>query len=235
VRADIDGKNVLFSDAKTQKLKTSRSPEVEEIFLRMIGDGRKQRAGKASSGIEIPDVFPDLIATAAYARPESCQKGSWVDAVSPQNSPNRFLQDLQARSFPAAVDRGDDARLLIHKKNRETVGRLDDKENAGEAGDQGISPEALPRHFVDEVNDIGMDLLEQERTEPFPHPASFKVFSPPIAVPETVPQERDALQLRDSDDRRTRGLIFHGRTVYIIRFMASIAREHASLAWNLAA
>jgi hypothetical protein len=59
------------------------------------------------------------------------------------------------------VDGGDCAALPVGQKNRQTVRGLDDEEKSGFLRDQGIPRRADGRRLVDDMDDLGVDLVEK--------------------------------------------------------------------------
>ncbi len=197
MRADLHPEDVLFPNAQSDKLEPGGGSEVEEVYPGTIGSRAEQRPGKARFVIEIPDILTDFIAPPADARPEGRQDGAGIGGIAVPHAADGLLENTQARAFPAAVDRGDDTLFLIDKEHGEAIGRLDDKKQAGKTGDQGIPAEPPPRHSVDEVNDVGMNLFEEEGMEMRPLAASSEVSGLPMKIAKAMLQKGDVLESWD--------------------------------------
>jgi hypothetical protein len=99
------------------------------------------------------------------------------------------------------VDGGDYALFFFHKNDRQAVGRLDNQKKAGEACNRGITPQPSLRHLVDEMNDIGVHLLQEKEFEIQPIRELPKVFLSPYKIAEPVPEKGKALELRNFHHR----------------------------------
>ena len=76
-----------------------------------------------------------------------------------------FDDDAPEGTAPAGMNGGDGALLGIDEENRNAVGGLDAQEEAGAVGDGGIALAGLGRRGVDQMDDIGMDLLQRNELE----------------------------------------------------------------------
>lgn len=111
-------------------------------------------------------------------------------------------QDPAQRSAPAAVDGRDDAPRLVDEKDGKAIGRLHDQEDEGQGGDQGVAGQPSRGRLldvvgVDDVNDIGVNLLEDDRAESVPVGQGFNVFEGPSGRPEPVDESGNAVEPRN--------------------------------------
>jgi hypothetical protein len=95
------------------------------------------------------------------------------------------------------VNGGDHPLFFFDQDNRQTVGRLDNQEKAGEACDRGITPKRLLRHLVQEMDNIGVDLLEQDGLETQLLRKPSQVILSPSQIAKPVPQKGDPFEPRD--------------------------------------
>jgi hypothetical protein len=194
VRANVDGKNVWRFDSELQELEAVGGAQVEEMPTAPAGGRAKTVSGKAGTGKGPEDIPSNLVTALPDTWTKSRQDGRGLGAVALLHSQDRFLQDTPGRSLPTAVDGGDHALSFFHQNDRKAVGRLDDEKNAAEVRDRGVTPEPAPRHPVDELNDIRVDLLEEEGLEIQTARKPSQVLLSPGSVAEPMPQKRDALE-----------------------------------------
>ena len=81
----------------------------------------------------------DFVAAAADARAERGDHVFRARAKFHLHAAERFFGDARERAAPAGMNRGDGALLRIGEKNRNAVGGLDGKQDAGLAGEQRVA------------------------------------------------------------------------------------------------
>jgi hypothetical protein len=95
------------------------------------------------------------------------------------------------------VDRGDDPPARVHEKYGEAVGGFDYQQNARKASHHGIPLEVLLGKRVDELNDVGMNLPENDGMEMFQLFGFFEIGFAPGSVAKPVDKKRNPVKARD--------------------------------------
>jgi len=85
---------------------------------------------------------------------------------------------------------------LVNKEDGKAVGGLNDQENPGEVGDQGIPAGALLGDFADNIDNFRVDLVEKNKLEIPPFCPRPKILLFPAGLPEPMIKKRKAVELR---------------------------------------
>jgi len=88
---------------------------------------------------------------------------------------------------------------FIDDKNGETVGCLYDQKEGRKFSYHGIAFKTFVGHFIDKMNHVGMDLIEEDQLEIFPFWSSCQVFFFPVSRSETVEEKWNLLEARKNE------------------------------------
>lgn len=204
---DGEGKNVPVRDTFFVKLEAIGLAEVKIMLPWMTGNKPKKRLRKPPGQESFTDILSDLVAVSVDGRPqggEDIQGGGTSPRLHP---PNGFPEHAPKGPPPAAMDRSDGALLLIDKENGQAIGGLDNQEETGQGGDEGVAAEPPPRNPVHKMDDIRMNLLQVKNPEILPAPVFPEILLRPGSSPETVDKEGNPIKAGNGEKL---GPPFHG-------------------------
>src|SRR5882762_4114851 len=104
------------------------------------------------------DFGADFVAAASDGRADGGEQVGGVALELHLHLADGFHDYAGQSASPASVDGGDGALFRVHEENRDAVGGLDAKEEAGTVGHGGIALAGFGRCGVEKMDDVGMDL-----------------------------------------------------------------------------
>jgi len=177
-------------DAGRSELTSVGREQAEEVLSRPARRS-EEIFGKSSREKFASNIFADLIAGGPDARPG---RGDDVGGICTEPGPHRFDRlsgDPQTGPLPSGMHGRGDAKAGIEKEKGQAIGGLDDQKEAGDDCHQSISRRPFRRDFLDDMNDIRMDLVEENRSQTVFSSKSVKPVFGQLAPAESVDEARD--------------------------------------------
>ena len=108
-----------------------------------------------------------FIAATADSRADGGDHVSRASAENHLHAANGFRGDSAQRSAPAGMNCGDDTIFGVGEKDRNAIGGLSGKKQAGRAGNGCITLQNFGGRGIEDVNDVGMNLFQCDELKIF--------------------------------------------------------------------
>ncbi len=117
---------------------------------------------------EFGDEFrADFVTAGADGGAESGEEIGGLAAKFEAQAADGFFGDAGERALPTRMNRGDGAFFGINEKDRNAIGGLHGEEQAGAIGGGGVALACVTGRRGEEVDHVGVDLLERREREIF--------------------------------------------------------------------
>ena len=158
VEADVFGRGLVAGGHHVQPLDGVGFVAGAE-FVEPVG-------GVGELGVELGGDFgADFVAAGADGGADGGEEVGGVGGEVHLHLADGFDDDAGEGAAPAGVDGGYGAFFGVDEEDGDAVGGLDGEEEAGAVGDGGVALAGLARGGVEEMDYVGVDLLEGDELE----------------------------------------------------------------------